>query len=101
MTKSDDDYLTKSFTGKVTYSDGVVNFVPDNALADKYTIYLIADVNTGINENDKDYSVDTVTGSGLETECKGYSVTDGSYVAVLDNDEITELYVYIHTTAKA
>ncbi len=101
VTKSDDDYLTKSFTGKVTYSDGVVNFVPDNALADKYTIYLIADVNTGINENDKDYSVDTVTGSGLETECKGYSVTDGSYVAVLDNDEITELYVYIHTTAKA
>ena len=99
-TNDGDDYVTGSLTGKVTYSDGVVSFVPTNALADKYSIYLIAAENTGINENDNDYSVSTVTGSGLESECKGYTITEGSYFGVLVDDEITELYVYVAKTSK-
>ena len=94
--KTDDDYIKGDLKkDTVTYSNGVVSFVSGNALADKYTIYLIAAADTGINENDNDYTVDTVTGSGLETECKGYTVT-GTYYGVLNDDgEITSLYVYV------
>ena len=93
---ADDDYVKGSISGEVKFSKGVLNFVDSKALADSYTInFVVAKDIAGINDNDNDYTVDTVTGSGLETECKGYNVT-GTYYGVLNDDgEITSLYVYV------
>jgi len=91
------DYKVDSFSDvKITYSNGVVSLIDTNVLADNYKIYLVVAKGVkGINDNDDDYTVDTVTGSGLETECNKVEV-NGSYVAVLnDDDEITDLYVYV------
>ena len=91
------DYKVDSFSDvKITYSNGVVSLIDTNVLADDYKIYLVVAKNdAGINDNDDDYTVETVTGSGLETECNKLKV-NGSYVAVLnDDDEITALYVYV------
>ena len=98
-TIDDGDYKGAAISGeKIEFSKGVVSFVKDFALADNYNIYFVVDAGVkDINDNDDDYSVDTVTGSGLESECKDHSVS-GSYVGVLnDDDEITDLYVYIES----
>ncbi len=100
---ADDDYVKGDISGKeVNFSKGVFDFVQDKAVADNYNVYFVVEKNVaGINDNNNDYSVDTVTGSGLETECKDYKVT-GTYFGVLNNDgEITNLYVYVSAATKA
>ena len=100
---ADDDYVKGGISGKeVNFSKGVFDFVQDKAVADNYNVYFVVEKNVaGINDNNNDYSVDTVTGSGLETECKDYKVT-GTYFGVLNNDgEITNLYVYVSAATKA
>lgn len=102
--KADDkDYVVGTLTGaEIKYSNGVVSFADDNVLADEYKIYMVVKAGVdGINDNDSDYTVNEVTGKGLQTDCDGYTV-DGTFYGVLnDDDEISTLYVYISDATAA
>ena len=96
----DDQKADKLTDAQIDYKSGVLTLdsKTDLTLADKYNIYLFVDKNiAGINDNDDDYDVSTVTGSGLKSTCKGYKVS-GNYVALLDDDGYATA-IYVHVTA--
>ena len=96
---NDDQKADKLTEAEIDYKSGVLTLdaKTDLTLADKYNIYLWVDKGVeGINDNDDDYDVSTVTGSSLKTTCKGYKVT-GDYVALLDDDGYATA-IYVHVT---
>ena len=94
---TDDDYTISVLTNtEVAYKNGVLSWgVSTNyTVADNCNIYLVVkDTVKGINDTD-DYTVTSVTPSGLKAELSGYKVT-GTYAAEESDDELVNLYVYI------